>query len=139
ILVTMTDSTVATRATSAAAPARPAKPAPRLRAMDALRMVAALAIVVFHFTTRDNGRWGDVLPFEVFPDVSAIARYGYAALHLFFTISGFVILMSVWGRTPRQFIASRVSRLYPAFWIAVLLTSTLRWLSPTFSSLRPTE
>lgn len=102
-------------------------------------MVAALAIVVFHFTTRDNGRWGDVLPFEVFPHVSAIARYGYAGLHLFFTISGFVILMSVWGRTPRQFIASRVSRLYPAFWIAVLLTSTLRWLSPTFSGLKPTE
>lgn len=134
----MTDSTVATPA-APAAPAKAAKPAPRLRAMDALRMVAALAVVAFHFTARDNGRWGDVLPFEVFPDLSLVTRYGYAALHLFFTISGFVILMSVWGRTPRQFIASRVSRLYPAFWVAVLLTSTLRWLWPAFSSLSPTE
>lgn len=137
ILITMVNPTVATPATPAAAPASTKTGRPRLRAMDALRMVAALAVVLFHFTTRDNGRWGDVLPFEIFPDFSTVARYGYAALHLFFTISGFVILMSVWGRTPRQFVASRVSRLYPAFWVAVLLTSSLRWLAPSFESLTP--
>src|SRR5699024_10591942 len=102
----------------------------RLRAMDALRLLAALAVVLFHFTTRDHGRWGAQLPHEVFPALSHVVRYGYAGVHLFFTISGFVILMSVWGRSPRQFVASRISRLYPAFWVAVLATATLRWWWP---------
>ena len=106
--------------------------------MDALRLLAALAVVLFHFTTRDHVRWGE-LPHEVFPVLSGIIRYGYAGVHLFFAISGFVILMSVWGRTPRQFVASRVARLYPAFWVAVLLTATLRWLWPTFGSRTPGE
>lgn len=50
----------------------------------------------------------------MFPVLSEVTRYGYAGVNLFFVISGFVILMSVWGRTAPQFIASRVSRLYPA-------------------------
>lgn len=102
--------------------------------MDSLRLLAALAVVLFHFTTRDHGRWGALLPHEVFPALSHVVRYGYAGVHLFFTISGFVILMSVWGRTPRQFVASRISRLYPAFWVAVLATATLRWLWPDFAA-----
>src|SRR5690606_37147509 len=72
----------------------------------------------------------------VFGDLSDVTRYGYAGVHLFFVISGFVILMSMWGRSVPQFVASRISRLYPAFWAAVLLTATLRWLWPTFASPR---
>lgn len=106
--------------------------------MDALRLLAAAAVMLFHFTARDHVRWGqDVLPSEVFPLLSHVTRFGYAGVHLFFTISGFVILMSLWGRTVPQFIASRVSRLYPVFWAAVLLTATLRWLWPTFSDITP--
>ncbi|MEU8552572.1 acyltransferase [Streptomyces anthocyanicus] len=32
-------------------------------------------------------------------------------------------LFSCWGRTPRQFFVSRVIRLYPAYWFAVLFTT----------------
>jgi len=99
--------------------------------MDALRLVAALAVVLFHFTARDHIRWG-VPPHEAWPLLSQVTRYGYAGVHLFFVISGFVILMSVWGRTAGQFVASRVSRLYPAYWAAVLLTAALRWWWPSF-------
>src|SRR5690606_40041197 len=42
---------------------------------------------------------------------------------LFFLISGFVVLMSSWGRTPRAFAVSRLARLYPAYWLAVALTA----------------
>ncbi|WP_123740481.1 acyltransferase family protein [Salana multivorans] len=109
--------------------------APRLRAMDALRLVAALAVVLFHFTARDHVRWGsDRLPHDVFGAFSGVTVYGYAGVHLFFVVSGFVILMSVWGRSVPQFLASRVSRLYPAYWVAVLLTATLRWWWPTFGT-----
>ncbi|CAM3643924.1 acyltransferase [Occultella aeris] len=114
--------------------------APRLRALDALRLLAALTVVLMHFTTRDHGRWGDgVLPHELFPGLSDVLRYGYVGMHLFFVLSGFVILMSAWGRTTGSFVASRVSRLYPAFWVAVLITGTLRWLWPTFDSRSPAE
>jgi peptidoglycan/LPS O-acetylase OafA/YrhL len=124
----------ATTATTAPARAR----STRLAAMDALRLVAALAVVLFHFTARDHVRWGE-LPHEVFPGLSDVTRYGYAGVHLFFVISGFVILMSVWGRTVGEFVASRVSRLYPAFWAAVLITGALRWLWPSFDGRSPTE
>lgn len=116
-----------------------AHPAPaRLRSLDALRLVAALAVVLFHFTARGNVRWG-VPPDVAFPLLSQVTRFGYAGVHLFFVISGFVVLMSAWGRGPRSFVASRVSRLYPAFWAAVLITATLRWWWPTFSDRSPAE
>jgi peptidoglycan/LPS O-acetylase OafA/YrhL len=101
--------------------------------MDALRLLAALAVVLFHFTAREQHRWG-VAPDEAFPRLSDVTPYGYAGVHLFFVISGFVILMSVWGRSVPQFLASRVSRLYPAFWAAVLATAALRWAWPSFET-----
>lgn len=71
--------------------------------------------------------------------MSAMTRYGYLGVHLFFVISGFVILMSAWGRSVGSFVASRVSRLYPAFWAAVLLTASLRYLWPGFEARSPGE
>jgi peptidoglycan/LPS O-acetylase OafA/YrhL len=106
--------------------------------MDALRLLAALAVVLFHFTAREQHRWG-MAPDAAFPRLSEVTPYGYAGVHLFFTISGFVILMSAWGRSVPQFVASRVSRLYPAFWAAVLLTAALRWAWPTFETRTPGE
>lgn len=96
--------------------------------------MAALAVLLFHYTARDHGRWGEQLPAEVFPELSQVTRYGYLGVSLFFVISGFVILMSVWGRTPAQFLASRISRLYPAYWVAVLLTASLRAVWPAFGT-----
>ncbi|WP_459643930.1 acyltransferase family protein [Kineococcus sp. NUM-3379] len=106
-------------------------PGTRLRSLDALRLLAAVAVVLFHLTARDHTRWGP-LPAEVFPHLSEATRYGYAGVHLFFVISGFVVLMSAWGRSVPEFLASRVGRLYPAYWAAVLLTAALRWAWPTF-------
>lgn len=89
---------------------------------------------MFHFTARDHSRWSGGLPYEVFPGLSQIARYGYLGVHLFFVISGFVILTSAWRRSGREFVASRVSRLYPAYWLAVLLTAVLRAFWPGFEA-----
>lgn len=117
----------------------PSASAPRLTVVDLLRFVAAMAVLFFHFTARDHQRWGDELPFQVFPWLSEVSRYGYLGVHLFFVISGFVILTSAWRRSGGAFVASRVSRLYPAYWLAVLLTATLRWLWPSFEGRTPTE
>lgn len=40
-------------------------------------------------------------------------------------ISGFVICMSAWNRPLRSFFASRVARLYPAYWAAIVLVTVV--------------
>ena len=108
----------------------------RLASLDLLRFVAALAVVGFHFTAfRGDGgsAWSpdpSVRTVDLFPVVSEVTRYGFLGVDAFFLISGFVICMSVWGRTPGEFFASRAARLYPAFWAAVLLTTTVCTLWP---------
>lgn len=90
----------------------------RLYALDALRLAAALAVLLHH--------WVKYTP----ADVTALAVYptrlsqmgGYLGVGLFFIISGFVILMSAQGATAREFVFARIVRLYPAFWLCCTIT-----------------
>jgi peptidoglycan/LPS O-acetylase OafA/YrhL len=106
----------------------------RLRALDGLRFVAAAAVVAFHFTGRDNPGWGESVR-EVFPTLSRLTVYGGFGPYLFFMISGFVVLMSAWGRPVPAFVASRVGRLYPAYWAAVVLVAAVLWIAPVVPTL----
>ncbi len=101
----------------------------RLRALDGLRFAAAAAVVAFHFTGRDNPGWGESVR-EVFPRLSRLTVYGGFGPYLFFMISGFVVLMSAWGRPVPAFIASRVGRLFPAYWVAVVLIAAVLLVAP---------
>ncbi|WP_106275191.1 acyltransferase family protein [Geodermatophilus tzadiensis] len=100
-----------------------------MRALDGLRFAAAAAVVAFHYTGRDNPGWGESVR-EVFPTLSRLTVYGGFAPYLFFMISGFVVLMSAWGRPVHSFVASRVGRLFPAYWVAVLLVAGVLWVVP---------
>lgn len=109
-------------------PDTPSRAKPRLRSLDLLRFVAALAVVAFHlsaFTGPSTRPWADELTYEVFPVLSQGTRYGFLGIDLFFLISGFVICMSAWGRSLGEFFVSRAARLYPAFWCAVLFTTAV--------------
>jgi peptidoglycan/LPS O-acetylase OafA/YrhL len=93
----------------------------RLREIDLLRFLAAMGVVIFHFAGfRGPGPWPEA-SLRLFPEVGMVTRYGHLGVDLFFMISGFVILMSVWGRGVGDFAVSRVTRLMPAYWAAVLL------------------
>ncbi|MFD0855720.1 acyltransferase family protein, partial [Actinomadura adrarensis] len=93
----------------------------RLREIDLLRFLAALGVVIFHFAGfRGQGPWPEP-SLRLFPEIGMVTRYGHLGVDLFFIISGFVILMSVWGRSVGDFAVSRVTRLMPAYWAAVLL------------------
>ncbi|MFC7533514.1 acyltransferase family protein [Actinoplanes sp. GCM10030250] len=101
----------------------------RLHALDGLRLACALAVAGYHFSA--SWRLDGVNPPEHFMPVgSHVLIYGFLGVELFFLISGFVIGMSAWGRTPRQFTAARVARLYPAFWVCVLITAAVVTLVP---------
>ncbi|MEW9527518.1 acyltransferase family protein [Microbispora sp. NPDC049125] len=93
---------------------------PRLRVLDLLRFCAALAVVLFHFG--ETRAWGTP---NAFPALSAVTMFGVYGVRLFFLISGFVILMSAWGRDAGDFAASRIARLYPAYWASVLALGAL--------------
>ncbi|MFU8850639.1 acyltransferase family protein [Micromonospora sp. SL1-18] len=117
-----------------AAPTREGRSrAGRLAVIDGLRLVAALMVVMYHYTAYINGvegAWG-AKPDVAFPHLHQVTAYGFLGVQLFFIISGFVICMSCWGRTPGAFFRSRVTRLYPAYWAAVLITTAVVALWPT--------
>ncbi|MCX3059341.1 acyltransferase family protein [Streptomyces beihaiensis] len=104
-----------------------AAPHSRLRALDGLRLVAALMVAAYHY----GGRGGDVTrawgssPATQFPSLHSAFAYGCLGVQIFFVISGFVICMSGWGRPLRAFFASRVARLMPAYWVAVVLVTAV--------------
>lgn len=97
----------------------------RLYALDGLRLIAALAVLSFHYTGIRLPFWGQPA-FAEFPTLNEFTRYGYLGVELFFIISGFVILMTAYDRNVESFTASRVARLFPAYWVAIILTFTLQ-------------
>ncbi|MFI8505011.1 acyltransferase family protein [Streptomyces sp. NPDC085524] len=115
----------------AAAPG-PRRSAPRLYALDGLRLLAALTVLSFHWTASTDAReiWGGKVPMDFMPGIARFTAYGWLGVQLFFIISGFVICMSCWGRRPGDFFVSRVIRIFPAYWTAVLLTAGVLLLTP---------
>lgn len=92
----------------------------RINEIDLLRLFAALAIVLYHYSFR--GYAADDMSVMPYPLLAPFAKYGYLAVNLFFLVSGFVILMTATGRSLRGFFVSRVVRLYPAFWACCTIT-----------------
>lgn len=108
-------------------PSAPPRPAGRLQALDATRLAAALAVVLYHWTAWHHGEWdgGDTVALEVWPVLGRLSSLGSLGVQLFFMVSGFVVLLSALGRSPARYLGSRVGRLYPAYWVAVLLAGFL--------------
>jgi peptidoglycan/LPS O-acetylase OafA/YrhL len=89
----------------------------RFEELDVLRGLAAVMVVVFHFTM---GRNQADLGFKL----------GTTGVDLFFIISGFVILLSLEHvEKSGQFIINRISRLYPTYWACVSLTFLIMLLN----------
>ncbi|MEV0369870.1 acyltransferase [Streptomyces sp. NPDC050636] len=132
----------ATTAPNPVIPMRSRGGASRLRALDGLRLLAALMVAAYHYAGRDgeiSQAWGGS-PAQQFPTASGLFAYGCLGVQIFFVISGFVICLSGWGRTLRAFVASRVSRLYPAYWAAILLVTAvfaLPWVA--YEALAPSD
>jgi peptidoglycan/LPS O-acetylase OafA/YrhL len=96
----------------------------RLTQIDALRGIAALWVVLYHYSVRYE---------ELFGHTSHPGFYvidGRMGVHLFFMISGFVILMSLDRiKRVRDFFYFRWARLYPTFWICAVITYLITTLS----------
>jgi peptidoglycan/LPS O-acetylase OafA/YrhL len=92
----------------------------RLEELDALRGLAAVAVVLFHLTWR----YDTMVPGAVgTPWGVPWGKYG---VEIFFGISGFVIFMTLSRtRTAMDFVVSRFARLFPAYWAGVILTTLI--------------
>ncbi|MEV4381557.1 acyltransferase [Streptosporangium sp. NPDC049248] len=100
----------------------------RLAELDLLRFAAAMAVLAFHYFIAFASVWGD-RPAKLFPAISTISGLGILGVELFFMISGFVILMSIWGRGLGAFALSRLVRLFPAYWVSVVVTAAVYGLT----------
>jgi len=90
----------------------------RFLVLDALRGIASILVVLYHYTTRYQELYcNSCKPFiEV--------KYGGYGVELFFILSGFVIFYSVEKKTSLvSFFYSRFFRLFPVYWSAMLVTS----------------
>jgi peptidoglycan/LPS O-acetylase OafA/YrhL len=91
----------------------------RLYQLDALRGIAAMMVVFYHYIYLYDKQYGHSF------DVPGWINLGQTGVHLFFIISGFVIFWTLRrANRPMDFVFSRFSRLYPAFWAALLITFT---------------
>ncbi len=99
------------------------RPSRRYENIDALRAIAALAVVLQHFfgdILREAFQTGGVSHIVAQTSVTYFdaGRFGVV---LFFLISGFVVPFSIKGNFPLQrFAISRFFRLFPAMWLALL-------------------
>src|ERR1700679_1685854 len=83
----------------------------RLLELDCLRGIAVTLVITFHFTLNE-------------PNLRRYFRFDCAGVELFFMISGFVIFLTIEKTTNyKDFLLSRFSRLFPAYWTCVTLTT----------------
>ncbi|RTL52467.1 MAG: acyltransferase [Rhodocyclaceae bacterium] len=95
--------------------------------LDVLRFVAAVAVMLFHFTflawvmpeSTAYRLSGGVLHF---PELAPWTGAGWIGVQVFFVISGFVIAYSAEGASLASFLRSRALRLLPAAWVCASAT-----------------
>lgn len=97
-----------------------AKPLRRLIPLDMLRGLAALSVVLYHYTSR----FSELYSIQAWP---SWFHFGHVGVHVFFIISGYVIFMTLeriraGGAGLADFLKARFYRLYPVFWVAVIIT-----------------
>jgi peptidoglycan/LPS O-acetylase OafA/YrhL len=97
----------------------------RLASLDWLRLVAALAVVAFHYLFR--GAAADDFLETSYPEAAGYALYGYLGVNLFFLISGYVIAWSAEGRNWVEFSLARFVRLYPGFVVCMTVSFAILW------------
>lgn len=93
----------------------------RLGSLDALRGLAALGVVLFHYLPYYDKLFGHSFEIpQLLTDALLFGRYG---VHLFFILSGFVIFMTLERtRNAAWFGLARGVRLLPALWAGIILT-----------------
>lgn len=109
----------------AVASAEVLKPHTRILELDALRAIAAINLVLFHFT------WVYAEKFGYSSDLGFRWPFGAYGVEMFFILSGFVNSMSLMRRgKPVDFVAARLIRIIPIFLLAIIANLWILQLPP---------
>lgn len=94
--------------------------------LDIVRGIAALLIILFHWTYRFNEHplitiEGIAVKFPI------VVSWGYGAIVTFFMLSGFLVGRYITNdnTTGYSYLTGRLVRLYPTFWCGVIITTLL--------------
>jgi N-acetylglucosaminyldiphosphoundecaprenol N-acetyl-beta-D-mannosaminyltransferase len=107
----------ATNLNGSAKPSTTSTPRRRLEAVDGLRAIAALWVVLFHIRAFSGANLG---PFDL------IVRSGSTGVSLFLVLSGFCLYLPVLRKgsasfRPLQFLRRRAQRLLPAYYVSLVV------------------
>ncbi|CCH03271.1 hypothetical protein FAES_5272 [Fibrella aestuarina BUZ 2] len=88
--------------------------------LTSTRFVAAFLVIVYHFGILPR----QVVPFLWFDQIHFFNLAGGSAVYYFFVLSGFVLTAAYRDRPLRYglFIANRLGRIYPVYFVALCLT-----------------
>ncbi|MEM6777735.1 MAG: acyltransferase [Planctomycetota bacterium] len=101
------------------------KPHHRILELDALRAMAAINLMLFHFTHVYAVKYGYTSP------LGGEWPYGAYGVELFFILSGFVNSMSLLRRgRPRDFVAARLIRIVPLFLMVIVFNLWVCTMAP---------
>ena len=109
----------------------------RLRALDALRGLAVLLIVLFHATEISNFNLNQPFLLNSF-------KFADAGVATFFVLSGFTLTWTYAsalgkGRSWWSYAAKRCLRIYPFYWLVTLIVLPVYFLFPAFGKGYETE
>ena len=87
----------------------------RVLGLDWLRAVSMILVVLYHYTTRYQESIGHV---DVWP---VAVPWGCYAVNTFFILTGYLTFANL--HRGGDFLKKRIVRLYPTFWVSILITS----------------
>jgi peptidoglycan/LPS O-acetylase OafA/YrhL len=106
----------------------------RQNELDLLRVIAALSVFIFHYA--DSFNYGSrIVPGNL--GIGVFSRYGYMGVPLFFVISGYVVTMTAMNKSFSEFAFSRITRLYPVFWLSCIIAFLLPRIFPHVPTFLP--
>lgn len=96
--------------------------------IDIVRFFAAALVMVFHLGFWSWWEGGEAVGtihrhypnLPHFPELISLSWFGWVGVQVFFVISGYVISISAANKEPKQFLQSRLLRIYPTVWVSAL-------------------
>ena len=109
----------------------------RLTAIDALRGIASMCVILPHFVGFFAGLAAG--GFQVGKVMMDLGEYGHWGVDIFFVVSGFVIAFTTLGRPlgwngVSSFMLRRLTRLAPPYWVSILLMLGVLCLQAIFGA-----
>lgn len=98
-----------------------------MHSIQLLRAIAALLVVLYHGQLAISTRFArPAFPFETY-----LFSFGAVGVHIFFVISGFIMVYTMrvdQKFVAREFLRKRILRIYPIYWVCIALYILVHFL-----------